>query len=296
MAPRRSAQALSGFLAAQGHRRCKSVKAVVPDGSAPCKTATQARLGRARRVLDRFADPYRTGPIPHFSDTADTFSARHHQILDRRQAGRPSNGRIDRANTHKKIHVAAAIDAAGRLLGTAEFAAHAHGCASLLGWISSHGRVARVGVEGTGSHGSGLARRLATADVDVVEVNRPNRQTRRRRGKTDAVNAEAAARAALSGHAAAVPKSADGPVEAIRTLSAARRPAVKARTRAADQTAGLRRHRAPPPQPRRQPPGQQRPMAHRRHQAARRPAHHRLRPTPTRSTLPRPRSHPHSCS
>ena len=84
-------------------------------------------------------------------------------------------------DTHKHIHVAAAIDAAGRLGGTAEFEADAHGYVNLLGWLSSHGRVARVGVEGTGSYGAGLARHLATADVDVVEVNRPNRQTRRRR-------------------------------------------------------------------------------------------------------------------
>ncbi len=142
-------------------------------------------------------------------------------------------------DTHKNIHVAAAIDAAGRLLDTAEFAADAHGYANLLGWLSSHGRVTLVGVEGTGSYGAGLARHLATADVDVIEVNRPNRQTRRRRGKTDAVDAEAAARAALNGQAAAVPKSADGPVEAIRMLSVARRSAVKSRTQAANQIAGL---------------------------------------------------------
>ena len=93
----------------------------------------------------------------------------------------------------------------------------------------------RVGVEGTGSYGAGLTRHLAAAGVEVVEVNRPNRQTRRRRGKTDTVDAETAARAALNGDATAVPKSADGCVEAIRTLSLARRSAVKARTVAANQ-------------------------------------------------------------
>ena len=89
---------------------------------------------------------------------------------------------------------------------------------------------------GTGSYGAGLARSLAAADVDVVDVNRPNRQMRRRRGKTDTVDAEAAARAALNGDAAVVPKSADGCVEAIRTLSVARRSAVKARTVAATRS------------------------------------------------------------
>ena len=95
-------------------------------------------------------------------------------------------------------------------------------------WAASESRA-------TGSYGAGLPRHLAAAGVEVVEVNRPNRQTRRRRGKTDTVDAETAARAALSGDAAGVPKSADGCVEAIRTLSLARRSAVKARTVAANQ-------------------------------------------------------------
>ena len=138
-------------------------------------------------------------------------------------------------DTHKQVHVAAAVDAAGRLLATAEFDAAPDGYGELAGWLQSWGAVCRVGVEGTGSYGAGLTRHLAAAGVEVVEVNRPNRQTRRRRGKTDTVDAEAAARAALSGEAAAVPKSADGCVEAIRTLSVARRSAVKARTVAANQ-------------------------------------------------------------
>ena len=138
-------------------------------------------------------------------------------------------------DTHKQVHVAAALDAAGRLLATAEFDAAPHGYGELASWLQSWGAVRRVGVEGTGSYGAGLTRHLAAAGVEVVEVNRPNRQTRRQRGKTDTVDAEAAARAALNGEATAVPKSADGCVEAIRTLSVARRSAVKARTVAANQ-------------------------------------------------------------
>ena len=138
-------------------------------------------------------------------------------------------------DTHKHTHVAAAVDAAGRLLGTASFEADAAGCRRLWGWLRSHGRVVRVGVEGTGSYGAGLARSLTAAGAEVVEVSRPNRQMRRRRGKTDTVDAEAAARAALSGEAAGEPKSGDGRVEAIRTLGVARRSAVKARTAAANQ-------------------------------------------------------------
>ena len=138
-------------------------------------------------------------------------------------------------DTHKHTHVAAVLDGAGRVLGSAAFDADTAGYTALLGWLGGHGSVERVGVEGTGSYGAGLARHLAAAGVDVVDVNRPNRQMRRRRGKTDTVDAEAAARAALNGCAAVVPKSADGCVEAIRTLRVARRSAVKARTVAANQ-------------------------------------------------------------
>ena len=79
--------------------------------------------------------------------------------------------------------------------------------------MRSLGPVVKVGVEGTSSYGVGLARHLVGAGVEVVEVIRPNRQTRRRRGKSDTVDAEAAARAALSGDATAVPKGNDGTVE-----------------------------------------------------------------------------------
>ena len=78
-------------------------------------------------------------------------------------------------DTHKDVHVAAAVDAAGRLLGTAEFAADSRGYDQLAGWLQSWGAVGRVGVEGTGSYGAGLTRHLAAAGVEVVEVNRPNR-------------------------------------------------------------------------------------------------------------------------
>ena len=80
------------------------------------------------------------------------------------------------------------------------------------------GPVIRVGVEGTGSYGVGLARHLHDAGVEVVEVDRPNRQKRRRLGKSDPIDAEAAARAALSGEASVTPKRRDGTVEQIRVL------------------------------------------------------------------------------
>lgn len=137
-------------------------------------------------------------------------------------------------DTHKDQHVVAALDQIGRLLGVAEFSASAAGYRQLHAWLSSFGEIDAVGVEGCGSWGAGLARQLASVDVTVVEVNRPNRQTRRRRGKSDSLDAEAAARAVLNGEATATPKSGDGPVESLRQLRVARAGAVKARTAAAN--------------------------------------------------------------
>jgi transposase len=88
-------------------------------------------------------------------------------------------------------------------------------------------------VEGTGCYGAGLARFLTARDQVVLEVNRPDRSTRRRRGKSDPVDAEAAARAVLGGQVTAIPKTADSIVEMVRWLRVARASAVKARTQAA---------------------------------------------------------------
>ncbi len=142
-------------------------------------------------------------------------------------------------DTHRDTHVAAAVDATGRVLGTSPFDADAAGYEQLGTWLGSWGRVARVGIEGTGSYGAGLSRHLLSIGVEVAEVNRPNRQLRRRWGKTDTVDAEAAARAVLSGQATGTPKTGDGPVEGIRMLVVARRSAVKARTQAINQLHAL---------------------------------------------------------
>jgi hypothetical protein len=87
--------------------------------------------------------------------------------------------------------------------------------------------VKRAGVECTGSYGAALTRHLRQAGVAVAEVNQPDKATRRRRGKTDAIDAEAAARATLSGQARAVPKTGEGHAEAIRAFKMARDSAVK---------------------------------------------------------------------
>lgn len=149
---------------------------------------------------------------------------------------RPVTGGVD---THRDQHVAVVVDEVGRVLGTESFSVNSKGYAALHRWMTSFGHLERVGVEGTGSYGAGLARHLACAGVEVLEVVRPNRQVRRRRGKSDPTDAEAAARAVLSGEASGTPKSKDGKVEALRALQVARRGAIKARTQAANQLRDL---------------------------------------------------------
>jgi len=108
-----------------------------------------------------------------------------------------ANEVIVEVDTHSDVHVAAVITALGVLLGTAHFPATAAGYQALVGWVGSFGVLRRAGVEGTGSYGAALTRHLRAAGVEVIEVNAPDKTTRRRRGKTDTLDAEAAARAVL---------------------------------------------------------------------------------------------------
>lgn len=143
-------------------------------------------------------------------------------------------------DTHRDQHTAAVIDARqARVLDTAVFPAGWAGYGRLTDWAASFGRLEAVGVEGTGSYGKGLARYLAGRDVRVVEVTRPNRQHRRRHGKSDATDALAAARAVLSGEATAVPRSSDGHLEAMRVIRVARTSAISHQTRLVNQMKAL---------------------------------------------------------
>jgi transposase len=142
---------------------------------------------------------------------------------------------IGGVDTHQDLHVAAALDQLGRVLGTQAFPTTPAGYRRLLAWLGEFGQVDKVGVEGTGSYGAALARHLSQQGIEVIEVARPNRQLRRRHGKTDVIDAIAAARAVLSGEATGKPKTHDGPVEALRTLKAVQRSANKARTQALNQ-------------------------------------------------------------
>ena len=127
-------------------------------------------------------------------------------------------------DTHLDTHVAAAVDANGGVLGVESFPTTTAGFAELHAWLAAFGTLDRVGVEGTGAYGAGLARFLRDAGVigdrgrsaESSGPPRPRqvRQHRRRRGGTSG---------AVSGRAAAVAKTADGNVEAIRVLLVAYR-------------------------------------------------------------------------
>jgi transposase len=139
-------------------------------------------------------------------------------------------------DTHADMHVAAALDPIGGLLGVQEFPATAGGYAGLLGWLGGFGTVALVGIEGTGSSGAGLARHVTAAGIRVVEVDRSDRQDRRRQGKSDPLDAVSAAQ---SGRARGAPKGRDGAVEAIRALMVAKRSARSERVQTINQARAL---------------------------------------------------------
>lgn len=142
-------------------------------------------------------------------------------------------------DTHAETHHAAVIDSLGRVLGSREFPANDRGYGQLLRWMRGFGQLAMVGIEGTGTYGVGLCRFLTGEDVVVIEVERPNRRSRRQHGKSDPIDAEAAARAALSRTSTAAPKNHSGVLESIRVLRAARQGAIKARTAAINHLKAL---------------------------------------------------------
>lgn len=138
-------------------------------------------------------------------------------------------------DTHKNTHTAAVLSEHGVLVSSSSFPTTAGGYARLLHWARGFGVLCRAGVEGTGSYGAGLARYLLQAEIEVIEVNQPDRASRRRRGKSDALDAESAARAVLGGYATAHAKSGDGSAEMLRVFKLAKDSAVKSRTQAINQ-------------------------------------------------------------
>jgi transposase len=142
-------------------------------------------------------------------------------------------------DTHADVHVAAALDERGRPLGIRRVPTTPAGFAELAAWGGRFGPVAVAGIEGTRSYGAGLARWLQAHGVAVVEVDRPDRRARRRRGQSDPVDAEAAARAVQAGTATARPRVGAGTTEMVRALRVARQSAIRARVQAANQLHAL---------------------------------------------------------
>lgn len=142
-------------------------------------------------------------------------------------------------DTHADMHVAAALDHLGQVLGTVVVPTTTAGFNQLLEWASHHGTIDKIGVEGTGSWGARLTRWLQDRGLVVVEVDRADRKARRFNGKSDVQDAINAARMVQSGQASVTPKARDGRVEMIRVLKVARRSAKKSRTQAANQLHAL---------------------------------------------------------
>lgn len=138
-------------------------------------------------------------------------------------------------DTHRDVHVASVLSGLGMVVGTRSFPSTALGYRELWEWAEQLGTVRRAGVEGSGSYGAALARYLLARGVEVFEVSRPDRSVRRRRGKSDPVDAQEAARAVLSGRARSQAKAGDGPVQCVRLFKLAKDSAVKARTQAINQ-------------------------------------------------------------
>lgn len=142
-------------------------------------------------------------------------------------------------DTHQQTHHAAVVDGNGGVLADRAFPASESGYRALVDWADTFGPVREYGIESTGSYGAGLVRHVLTVGGSVIEVNRPNVAERARAGKSDALDAIAAARAVVAGTAAGRPKISTGIVESIRVLKATRDAAVKARTAALGQLRDL---------------------------------------------------------
>jgi transposase len=148
-------------------------------------------------------------------------------------------GHVAGVDTHDDTHVAAVHDWLGRPLGDRQFPATGAGYRQLERWLRSWGPIRVVGIEGTSSYGAGLARHLSEAGLNLLEVTRPDRSARRAQGKSDPLDAHAAARAALTDVRVSQPKRTDGAVEAIRNLRVARRSAVEQRSQTQNRIRSL---------------------------------------------------------
>lgn len=142
-------------------------------------------------------------------------------------------------DTHKDTHHVAVVNMTGQLLGDRSFSADAAGYRHILDFVSRFGLIEAIGIESSGAYGAGLTRYLIAAQVTVLEAPTSDKAGRARRGKTDQIDALAAARHILAGDGITV-KDTSGAIESIRILAAVRARAVKDRSAALNQIAALR--------------------------------------------------------
>ena len=136
---------------------------------------------------------------------------------------------IGGVDTHKDLHVASVVNERDQVLGTQCFATTRQGYRQMLAWMRSFGQVQRIGIESTGTYGAGLLRFMQKAGIEILEVTAPDKQDRRKRGKSDDLDAQNAAHAAFASKRTVTPKSRDGMIESLRVLKACRKTAVTAR-------------------------------------------------------------------
>ncbi len=151
----------------------------------------------------------------------------------------PAEPLVAGIDTHKLTHHVTVVDRLGRPVADRGFATTSSGYAQIVAFLRTHGELGRVGVEGTGSYGAGIARVLTAEGFTVIEVLRQNRQARRLRGKSDPIDARQAALAVLAGAETSIPKAGDGAVEAMRILITERRSAMKSKTQTLNQIHAL---------------------------------------------------------
>jgi transposase len=132
-------------------------------------------------------------------------------------------------DSHRDWHAIAVVEVRnGVVVGEARVLADSSGYRDALRLVEHHASGRRAfAIEGTGSYGAGLTRFLAERGERVFEVGWIRREPRSG-GKTDALDAERAARSVLVQKRPAIPRSS-GEREALRALVAAREGAVNAK-------------------------------------------------------------------
>jgi transposase len=151
------------------------------------------------------------------------------------EVARPVVGGVD---THLDVHVAAAVDSLGGLLGVRSFPTTPAGYHALSAWLGSFGTIERVGVEGTSTYGAGLAAiSRPPASPSLRSIDRTAKNVDATESPTSSTRSRPHAQV-LSGRAHGFAKGGDGNVEALRALLVAKRSARSIRIK----TTGQLRH------------------------------------------------------